>query len=167
MTSLYGGWTAGWDTGFDRVNGGSSALGGFSTALGEDVTFTYITTFGNFGARGAGASGYSHSIVVDTALADDLNYVIQSDLLDIGVGAGSSQIGINQYFIKTISDTIGVGVRSEWWKSNGVAQYAVTGGVNVKAADNLIIRPELRYDWQLPTPAGDQFTFGMDAILTF
>jgi hypothetical protein len=165
--TLYGGWTAGWDTGFDRVNGGSSALGGFSTALGEDVTFTYITTFGNFGARGAGASGYSHSIVVDTALADDLNYVIQSDLLDIGVGAGSSQVGVNQYVIKTISDTIGVGVRSEWWKSNGVSQYAVTGGVNVKAADNLIIRPELRYDWQLPTPSGDQVTFGMDAILTF
>ncbi|MCP4785762.1 MAG: porin [Fuerstiella sp.] len=165
--TLYAGWTAGWDTGFDRVNGGSSFLGGFSTALGEEVTFTYITTFGNFGARGAGASGYSHSLVVDTALADDLNYVIQSDLVDIGVGAGSSQVGLNQYLIKTISDRIGVGVRSEWWKSDGAFQYAVTGGVNVRAADNLIIRPEVRYDWQLPTATGDQVTFGMDAILTF
>lgn len=165
--TVYGGWTAGWDTGFDRVNGGSSALGGFSTALGDEVTFTYITTFGNFGARGGGASGYSHSIVVDTALSDNLNYVIQSDLLDIGVGAGSTQVGVNQYMIRTISDTIGVGVRSEWWKNNGASQFAVTGGVNIKPADNLIIRPEIRYDWQLPTASGEQFIFGMDAILTF
>jgi opacity protein-like surface antigen len=105
--------------------------------------------------------------VIDTALADDLNYVIQSDLLDVGVGAGSAQVGVNQYLIKTVSDTIGVGVRSEWWKNNGLSQYALTGGVNVKVADNLIIRPEIRYDWELPTPSGDQFTVGMDAILTF
>ena len=165
--TLYGGWTAGWDTGFDRINGGSTGLGGFSAACGEDVTFTYITTFGNFGYRGGGASGYAHSIVIDTSLGDDLNYVIQSDLVGIGVGPNSSQVGVNQYLLRTITDKIAVGVRNEWWKNNGQSQYAVTAGVNIKPADNLIFRPELRYDWQLPTPAGDQFTFGMDAILTF
>ncbi|MEO1979801.1 MAG: outer membrane beta-barrel protein [Fuerstiella sp.] len=166
--TLYAGWTAGWDTGFDRVNGGNSFLGGFSAALGDEVTFTYITTFGNFGARGAGASGYSHSIVVDTALTDDLNYVIQSDLIDIGAGDGSSQVGVNQYLIKTISDRIGIGCRAEWWKNGGASpQYALTGGVNIKLADNLIIRPEIRHDWQVPRAPANQYTFGMDAILTF
>ena len=165
--TLYGGWTAGWDTGFDRVNGGSSGLGGFSAALGEDVTFTYITTFGNFGARGNGASGYSHSIVLDTVLTDNLNYVIQSDLIDIGTGDGSSQVGINQYLIRTINDRIGVGGRFEWWKNGGASQYALTAGVNFKAADNLIIRPEIRHDWENPRAPADQYTFGMDAILTF
>ncbi|MEN0111329.1 MAG: outer membrane beta-barrel protein, partial [Planctomycetota bacterium] len=48
---FYGGWTAGWDTGFDQFGDGSSFLGGFSTSLSDDVTLTYITTFGDFGAR--------------------------------------------------------------------------------------------------------------------
>ena len=106
--------------------------------------------------------------MVDTALDDDLNYVIQSDLVDIGVGAGSSQVGINQYLIKTINDQLATAIRIEWWKNDGVSQYAMTSGVNIRPADNLIVRPEIRYDWQIPGGApSEQYTFGIDAILTF
>ncbi|MEM9942452.1 MAG: outer membrane beta-barrel protein [Planctomycetota bacterium] len=49
-TTVYGGWTAGWDSGFD-FSAGSNFLGGFSTQLDPDVTLTYITTIGNFGLR--------------------------------------------------------------------------------------------------------------------
>ena len=162
-TTLYGGWTAGWDTGFDNVNGGSTFLGGFSTAVGDDATFTYITTIGNFGNRGNGADGYAHSLVLDVNLADDLNLVLQSDVVRVG---DDDDLGVNTYLIKTINDQLGVGVRAEWWKNEGISQYNVTGGVNIKPTDNLTFRPELRYDWLDPN-VGDQFTFGMDAIFTF
>ena len=50
-TTLYGGWTAGWDTGFDQFGDGSTFLGGFSRNINEDASFTYITTFGDLGER--------------------------------------------------------------------------------------------------------------------
>ncbi|MEM1305565.1 MAG: outer membrane beta-barrel protein, partial [Planctomycetota bacterium] len=107
---VYGGWTLGWDTGFDQSNGGSSFLGGFSTNLSENVAFTYIATAGNFGARSGGEGGYSHSLVFDVALSDSLNYVLQSDLVAIdnpGIGA-NDQVGINQYLFYTLSDCVAV-----------------------------------------------------------
>ena len=165
-TTIYAGWTAGWDTGFDRQNGGSSFLGGFSTAAGENATFTYITTIGNFGARSAAAgsnNGYSHSLLLDIALDDTLNLVLQSDLVRTG---NDDDVGINSYLIKSLNDKLGVGVRSEWWKNEGVSQYAVTTGLNIKPLDNLIVRPEVRFDWDDPN-VGSETTFGVDAILTF
>lgn len=164
--TLYGGWTAGWDTGFDQVNGGSNFLGGISTAVGDNATFTYITTIGDFGARSAAAgssSGYSHSLLFDVALDDTLNLVVQSDLVRTG---NDDDVGINTYLIKSLNDKLGIGVRSEWWKNEGVSQYAVTGGVNIKPMDNLVIRPEIRHDWDDPT-RGSETTFGIDAIVTF
>jgi len=171
-TTIYGGWTAGWDTGFDQRNSGSSFLGGFSTAVAEDVTFTYITTIGNFGARPDGngvadpanKNGYSHSLLLDFALSDDLNLILQSDLVR---WAGSDDdVGINTYLIKSINDELGVGARAEWWKNEGRSQYAVTYGLNIKPMENLVIRPELRHDWKDPT-VGAESTFGVDAILSF
>ena len=158
--TLYGGWTAGWDTGFDRLNGGSNFLGGFSTSISEDITLTYINTAGNFGWRG---DGYSHSIVIDTAVSEKLNYVIQSDVLRADQ---FDTIGINQYLFYTINDQLRAGTRVEWWKADGVSQYAATWGVNVAPMDNLVVRPEVRYDWS-PTGSADQTTFGVDAIFSF
>ena len=79
--TVYGGWTLGWDTGFDQVNDGSSWLGGFSISATDNLSFTYISTAGNFGARGDEA--YSHSLVFDTTLTENLNWVVQSDLVRV------------------------------------------------------------------------------------
>lgn len=183
--TIYAGWTAGWDTGFDQFDGGSNFLGGFSVGMGDDVTFTYITTAGDFGAIG---SGYSHSMVLDLALLDNLNYIIQSDLLHTGQGnfapdsTTTNTIGINQYLIYALSDRLGIGGRAEWWKADGVSYYEITGGLNIRPVANFIIRPEVRYQW---SPSGNAFSgiqnasnpaglpvdegaiFGIDAILTF
>ena len=164
-TTIYAGWTAGWDSGFDSVSNGSNFLGGFSTAVGENATFTYISTAGNFGARSAGANGYSHSLLLDIAVSDSLNWVLQSDLVRI-TDIGDDDVGINSYLIKSINDKVGVGLRTEWWKNEGVSQYAVTYGANIKPMDNVIIRPEVRHDWDDPI-VGSETTFGIDAILTF
>ena len=145
--TLYGGWTAGWDTGFDQFDGGSNFLGGVSVGIGDDVTFTYITTAGDFGAIG---SGYSHSVVIDMAFTDELNYIVQSDLLhtDQGnfhdpmsnfVGTTTNTIGLNQYLIYTLSDKLGVGGRAEWWKADGVSYYEITGGVNIRPCANFVL----------------------------
>ncbi len=179
---VYGGWTAGWDTGFDQTLDGSSFLGGFSTSLTDDISFTYITTIGNFGARSNGEDGYSHSVVIDVALSDDLNYVFQSDLVGIddagGTVTANDQVGINQYLFYTLNDCWAAGARLEWWKTDGLSYNEVTFGLNYKATANLIIRPEIRYDWT-PSDAGamnagmgnadsyNETTFGVDAILTF
>ncbi|HEY3391542.1 MAG TPA: outer membrane beta-barrel protein, partial [Lacipirellulaceae bacterium] len=81
----------------------------------------------------------------------------------------------------TINDCWKLGGRAEWWKSNNVVAgddisfYNIAGGVNYRAHANLVIRPEVRYDW---TPAEDavnaslgedynQTWFGVDAILTY
>lgn len=183
---LYGGWTAGWDTGFDQANGGSNFLGGFSTQLTDDVAFTYITTWGNFGLRSAGESGYSHSVVLDVALSDNLNYVFQSDNVSYddtnSGGAAGSQVGINQYLFYTINDCWSAGTRLEWWKSDGIVAadnstsvYGWTYGLNYKPHANIVLRPEVRHNWM---PSEDAFiaargtdynqtVFGVDAIFTY
>ena len=161
--TMYGGWTAGWDTGFDQLGDGSSFLGGASFQLTDNATATYITTIGNFGWRG---EGYSHSVVIDTDLGDGVNWVLQSDVLDSGPG-GLDTVGINNYLFYDLSDNMKAGSRVEWWKANGTSFHAATFGVNVAPADNLIIRPEIRYNW---TPGGAEpnvTVFGIDAIITF
>lgn len=167
--TLYGGWTAGWDTGFDRFNDGSSFLGGAAFTLNESVSFTYITTIGDFGSRG---EGYGHSLVLDMEISDQLRYVIQSDYLDtdaitgpLGL-AGDEQYGVNQYLIADINDCVSVGARYEWWNVSGVSVNDVTLGLNLKVMDDITVRPEIRHDWA-PGLNLDQTVFGVDAILTF
>lgn len=179
---FYGGWTSGWDTGFDDFNGGSSWLGGFNASLSDDVSFTYISTAGNFGSRSQGESGYSHSLVFDVALSNDLNYVFQSDLVSIdsnnGAVTANDQVGINQYLFYTLNDCWAVGGRVEWWRNDGFDYHQATVGVNYKPHANVVIRPEVRYDWVDSAGAAanagyasegayDNVAFGVDCILTY
>ena len=177
----YAGWTAGWDTGFERVNDGSSFLGGFSASLTDDVSLTYITTFGNFGDRSAGFNGYSHSIVLDTTLTEKLNYVFQSDLFRVQ-NTGEDNVGINQYLIYNLNDCLGIGTRMEWWKGDDItgydyggrsaapvsstSYYALTFGANIHVLERSVIRPEYRYNWS-PGLDYDQGIFGVDWVTVF
>jgi hypothetical protein len=169
-TTVYGGWTLGWDTGFDQTNSGSNFLGGITTAVSDNVTFSYMTTIGDFGVR---EEGYSHSLVFDVCVSDDLNYVMQSDLVSTNddPSGANDQFGINQYLIYQVNDCVAAGTRLEWWKSDGVSTYGATFGVNVRPHSNIVIRPEVRHQW---TPAGtlatgnqDETIFGVDAIFSF
>jgi len=173
--TVYGGWTLGWDTGFDQFNGGSSFLGGVSVGITDDVNVTYILTAGNLGANG---EGYTHSIVGTWNITDNLEYVFQSDLVSVNQGGGQhwDTIGINQYLFYTVSDRVKVGGRAEWWKADGVSYYEITGGVNYRPMANLTIRPEVRYQWapavnNIPAaqivPVDEGAIFGIDAVLTF
>jgi hypothetical protein len=178
-TTYYGGWTAGWDTGFDQFAEGSNFLGGVSTSLSEDVALAYMTTIGDFGARGNG--GFMQSVILDVALAEDLNYVFQSDLLHVG-STGEDHFGINQYLFYTVDDQLTLGGRFEWWKSDAITGYAPHGGTaptsgsvshfeatfgaNYLIAPNLMLRPEYRYDWSEGADY-NQGILGIDLVATF
>ncbi len=173
--TLYGGWTLGWDTGFDNVNSGNNFIGGFSAELTDAVNVTYINTYGNFGARDGGdRNSYAHSIVATVGLTNDLLYVAQSDMVDaddVGVSGTpgfieNNQFGINQYLIYQYNDYVGLGTRIEWWKNGGVSNYEYTSGVNIKLLDNLVVRPEYRKDW-VPATGLSQENVAMDMILTY
>lgn len=184
--TLYAGWTLGWDTGFDQAFGGSNWIGGFGAQLTDDIKFTYLSTAGDFGRRSAGTSGYSHSIVTDVALSENLKYIFQSDYYgsDGSFDDPNAQLdekGVNQYLFYTINDCWAAGLRAEWWRSNAFtatqqSYYEITYGLNYKYSANLIIRPEVKHNW---TPGDEAFAdanggvdfdntlFGIDAILTY
>ncbi len=175
--TAYGGWTAGWDTGFDQYGSGSSWLGGLSLSLTDNMTLTYMSTYGDFGFLAPGEDdSYSHSIVLDVAVTDRLQYIFQSDMLSAGnsntVATGptaiaeTETIGINQYLIYTLNDCWAAGTRLEWWKHDGISANAATFGVNYKPHANLVFRPEVKHEWE-PGMNRDQTIFGMDAILTY
>jgi hypothetical protein len=179
-TTVYGGWTLGWDSGFDQLDQGSSFLGGVAMPLVGDTTFSYMATGGNLGWRGRDA--YTHSLVFDVPITEKLEYVGQSDY----VRANSTQeetIGINQYLFWTYNDCVKLGTRVEWWKGDGLSghdyggklsnlppgshsYYEVTFGANLIPHPNLRFRPEIRYDWA-PFGGYSQSIFAIDVIATF
>ncbi|MCA9100237.1 MAG: outer membrane beta-barrel protein [Pirellulales bacterium] len=161
--TLYGGWTAGWDTGFTQYQDGSMFLGGAGLTLTDDLTFTYILYAGNLGWRGD--DGYGHSMVLNANVTDKWNYVLQSDYVRSDQ-TQDDDISINQYLFYTVNDCLAVGGRMEWWQDDGESHYECTGGVNLRAHANFIVRPEIRHDWN-PHNNFDQTTFGIDGILTF
>jgi hypothetical protein len=198
-TTIWGGYVLGWDGGFD--DNGDAFLGGISRSVTDSLTLTYATIMGRFGeerfaATGNGLEkGYMHSLVADYAVTDKLQYIIQNDYLDtetVGGARARNTFGINQYLIYAINDNWAWGSRFEWWNvsknsanffttptAGDADVYALTTGLNYRPHANLIIRPEIRYDWVrgatstetadigLFESGRDQFTFGMDTILTF
>jgi len=185
--TLYGGWTAGFDTGFEEF-GGNTLLGGISFDLLENTTCTYALTAGDIGF-GTNASGYSHSIVFDTQLTDRLNWVFQTDYIDyqgavddvragpLGTLALATRYGVNNYLFYNINDCLDAGVRFEWFNAlvapgDRADLYNITVGVNYRPHPNFVVRPELRWDrdndgFSVAAARNNTVGFGMDMILTF
>ena len=173
-TEIYAGWTLGWDTGFDQFGGGNNFIGGFGHNITDRVKLTYVNTAGDMGRRG---EGYTHSVVLDSQIGDRLNYVIQSDLVSLNAnnptGNLNDTIGVNQYLLYHWSDCLAFGSRVEWWKADGGSLWAATTGMNIRPHANVVIRPEVRYDWGNTATANnfgflnDTWTCGIDAILTY
>ncbi len=165
--TLYNGWTTGWDSGFDSVASGSNYLGGFSVGLSDSITMTYINNYGNFGAVSQGSDDdYSHTLVFDVQLRNNLSYVFQTDYKKIDGPVRDEDIGINQYLFYTYNDYVKFGSRIEWWRNDGVSNYEYTSGANIQLLDNLVLRPEYRQDW-VPALGFDEEIAAVDMILTY
>ena len=182
-TEFYGGWTLGFDTGFDQSAGGSNFIGGYSTSLTDDLSLTQILSFGNFGTNFVSPisgtapnerGSFALSTVLDYQVTDRMNYVFHSDILKTGV---YETFGVNQYLLYQIDDCVAAGTRFEWWKADGASVNALTLGLNIKPHANVTIRPEWRYDWspggntnsgiQSGTVNQSNGTFAIDAVITF
>ena len=175
LNELYAGYVLGWDSGFDRFNGGSSGQLGFKWGPSKDFNLIYMTTAGNNGWIGW---GYTHGIVATTLLTDKLTWVLTDDVVQTNKGflpGGSTKtktISLVNYLLYQYSETIGVGARAEIWHANGVDYYEATAGFNLKPRGNLTIRPEVRYQWtkNAANPIGlpnNTTILGIDAVYTF
>ena len=188
--TVYGGYTLGWDSGFE--DNGDSFLGGLSLTLTDKLSVTYATVGGRFFENNTGGErGYMQSIVATYAATDKLTYINQTDYLtteDAAGGGVRETFDLNQYLIYQHNDCLGLGARFEWYNNEGVYTdfgqtaniYALTLGTNYKPHANVIIRPEVRWDWVFNTTAvaaagnsvlenndRDQTTFGIDTIFLF
>jgi hypothetical protein len=178
--TYYAGWALGWDTGFDQFDNGNIFIGGFSRKLSDDVTFGYMTCVGDLGFRSGDEFGYSHTILLTTNLTDKTQYILQSDLVAADGLFGNDDtsnfdVGIVNYLLHTVNDCWKVGGRFEWWQTDQLGDttsfFEVTGGVNYKPHANVVIRPEIRFDFTSDEDTTDddfnRAIFGIDGIFTF
>ena len=186
--TYYAGWTLGWDSGFEQAGianeggHGDNAILGFTHKISDNLTFSYLCTVGNFGPASGDEFGYEHTIIADAKLSDKWEYVIENDMVEADGPFGQAtnnreDFEIANYLFYTINDCWKAGLRAEWWRSNQVTGqdnsfYELTGGVNYKYTANLIVRPEVRYDWSEGDLTNGQISydrveFGIDAIMTY
>ncbi len=180
---LIGGYSSGWDVGFNQFAGGNNFFGGFAIDVSESLTFTYIVSGGDFGERSRDdEKSYEHNIVIDLDICNDWNYVLESTALRIEE-QGEDNVSIANYLFYNYSDCLAFGVRAEWWKGDAVTNYTYGGriptivdgthsyyeaafGVNYRPIANLVIRPEIRQDWS-PSNNYDESIFAVDFIATY
>jgi hypothetical protein len=148
---------------------------------------------------------FVYSLVAQQQLSERLRYVLvhnlgaEDDVVALG-GKNAYWYGVNQYLLYKLNRCWSLNARVEWLKDEDGARvagpgnipgvdafngwgfvgnfYELTAGLTWHPHPNLIVRPEVRYDW-FDGPAGptglpfgggtqeDQLTFGLDAILTF
>lgn len=180
----------------------ASFLGGVTIASEDGKgSLAFGITSGDEPSAVTFANRTMYSIVYSRKmLCDRFTYVLQHDygIQDDGVGAvGAAPVdeaqwyGINQYFLYQLNCCWSAGMRVEWFRDddgtrvtglgdgNAIAGQAfegnfweITWGLNWKPNDNVVIRPELRYDWfeGAGNPYNDgtdtsQFTAAVDAII--
>ena len=184
----------GWDK-FDAVHDHMSFLGGITwTSCDEKTSVAISMITGEEDGINAATLGNRtmYSLVVTRKLGEKLEYVLQHDCgwqQNGGVNAGENAewYGLNNYLFYTINDKLQAGIRAEWFNDDDAARIANAGshwfdltlGMKYQPISNLILRPELRWDWASPHQAGagagpydnstsrNQFTIAMDAILTY
>jgi hypothetical protein len=118
-----------------------------------------------------------YSVVYSAILTDRITWVAQHDHgwqeNSLGSGDTAEWYGLNQYLYYKINCCWSLGTRLEWFRDDdgvrvapagdfpalGVSNnptsaggfegnfWALTAGLNYKPTGNLIVRPELRYDW--------------------
>lgn len=158
--------TAGWDTGFDS-NSGGNLIFGRRRQIGDFINFTSMASMGDTGIRGVGVMS---SNVAEVRLTDAVQYVLQFDTLNLG---NNQEFGIVQYLFRDVTECLALGARLEWWKSDlpfggpTRSTYNFTVGTNYRVNSNLVLRPELRFDWGALAVSPGQPIIGFDAVMTF
>jgi hypothetical protein len=202
--SVSGGIVSGWDD-FENEDDQYSFLGGVTWSDDCDVTSVALNVIYGDETTSSGGTSITdrrsmYSFVMTHNLSDCTTLVLQHDrgIQDshaANAGADAEWYGINTYLFHQMSDKVRAGIRYEWFRDDdgtqvaggatgaggylapvGASYQAVTMGLNYQINDCLLLRPEMRYDWQKGGGAtkayddgndNDQFTFGSDLILRF
>lgn len=164
-SSIFGA-TVGWDTGFERNAGGFNVITGSRYRPNEFVNLALTSSLGDTGSRD---SGTLSSAVAQLKLTETVDYVFQADVLNL---RRNNEFGIVQYLFKEVTPCLQLGSRLEWWKSDQLftdtkSTYQFTMGANYRANANLIVRPELRFDWGAAAVDPGTPIFGIDAVMTY
>lgn len=170
--SVQGGVHRGWNQ-FEDVNHAIDFLGGIRwQSADRRTTVSYSLTDGPQDPAGQ-QNRFVYSLVVQEKLGPRSQYILVHDL---GVednapiaGRQAQWYGLNQYYVYSLSSTLAACLRAEWfrdqdgvivdgpgtvpgvraWSGGGFAGnfYEVTAGLNWRPCQNVIFRPEVRYDW--------------------
>lgn len=165
--SLLLGGSLGWDTAFDRNNGGFNLISGVRYRVNQNVRVGLTGSFGDTGIRN---SGTLNSAYAEMRLTNRLCYVVQGDVLNL---SGQDDLGLVNGLFYHISPKLAFGSRVEWWKSDLAAtapsrsSYNYTFGANYRPTRNVVVRPELRTDWGAIATNPGNMLFGLDAIFAF
>jgi hypothetical protein len=197
--SLSGGFTRGWDNLDDTIGKNSlGLLGGANwTSWNDRLELRFAITASEEGPLNADRTMYS--LVGIWHVTDDLTYVVQHDYgQDVVPGLTKAEwYGLNQYLLYEINPRWAAGLRGEWFRDQDGTRvtgarptnalhgasfpgsfYEITAGLDWKPRQNILVRPEVRWDWydasgpvqQLPFDSGDrasQFLFAIDMIVTY
>ena len=143
-------------------------IGGLEVQLTDAISFSYIATNGDAGSM---SEMYSHTIVLEMELSDRLDYALQTDYISSVPlpERVASATGITQYMNYQLADSVDLGLRFEWLGFHDDWQfYDLSVGLRAEVTPNLLVRPEVRWDY-LDEVGGmdDSTTFGIDAILSY
>lgn len=182
--TLYGGYVLGWDSGFE--DNGDAFLGGYSVDLADNFNITNQVVAGRFSEQADGTSlsgevGFMTSWIATTTLSDALTHVFWIDYLDTDHGYDRATrretFDITNYLLVSLTDNLTWGNRLEWYNIDDLAGghndvYEFTTGFNLGLGENLMIRPEVRWDWDKDNVIGNelgssQTTAGGDVVFSF
>jgi hypothetical protein len=204
--SITGGFHRGWMMWEDN-NDDLNFMGGI-TWTSDDKKGSVTFAVDNGAADPAGERNrFLYTVIGRRQISDRFLYVLQHDLGveddgDPRTGSDAQWYSLAQYFIYTLNTQWSAGLRFEWFRDEDGARVAGVGnltpghgwdalpgfagdfyelslGVNWRPTPNMVLRPELRWDWydgstnlqgQLPFDDGNsdkQFLLGMDFILTY
>lgn len=178
----------------------------FTAITGEEPTLALSPAAGGFTPRHMYSLVVSYQIndCWNYVIQHDLGHqddaaALAPNIPGIGANPHAEWYGINQYLFRKINDCWTAGFRFEWFRDDDGVRvtgirpdaghplfavpgqfagnfYEMTAGVNWKPNQNIIVRPEVRYDWYdglnltgiEPFSDGnrtDQFLAGLDVIV--
>lgn len=197
--TISAGFNRGWDN-FEDPEDTYSFLGGL--AWQSPTRRTHFSLAVETGDETRGENRTAYTLLLRHRITRCLTYVAEHTYgndNNQGVGGGDAQwFGIVNYLLYSLSPTLDVGLRYEYFKDNdnsrvfaqpsplheGGEYHAWTFGLNWKPCQDIILRPELRWDRSDFVPFGnvptspfqgafndfgerDQFTLGFDLITRF
>lgn len=158
--------TAGWDSAFESNSSGFNILTGMRFQPNAHTTLTTTSSLGDTGYRG---SGSLWSGVAEVQLTSKIQYVAQVDYLNL---QSANEFSLINSMFYCHNRCLAFGGRLEWWKSNqfqpeSSSTYDFTLGANYRPKANILIRPEVRWDWGQNAVDNGDVVFGFDTIFTF